>query len=137
SDEYEDELPFRTAANDPSVGQDNGDGIKSVTFQCFGPDGQEVYNHPENNPLYCAFGGGDDGEHCTRWRFSEHNNQWPNGKPAQPGAHYLIITILATRGGVARDERHFRLNLIQSEPQSLVAAISPTDATFGDELAFQ
>src|SRR5439155_18534358 len=89
------------------------------------------------NPLYCAFGGGDDGEHCTRWRFSEHNNQWPNGKPAQPGAHNLIITILATRGGVARDERHFRLNLIQSEPQSLVAAISPTDATFGDELAFQ
>jgi len=110
--EYEDELPFRTAANDPSVGQDNGDGIESVTFQFFGPDGQEVYNHTERNPRYCAFGGGDNGQPCTVWRFSEHNNQWPGGVPVRSGGAYTLkTTVKATSGQEVAQELNFTIQL--------------------------
>jgi hypothetical protein len=135
--DYDDELPFVTAVNDPGVGPDNGDGIVDVVFQFFGPDGQEVYSRTERNPQYCAFGGGDNGDDCDRWIFSEHGNRWPNDRPAQPGPHRLIVTIHDARGGVSQDTRNITLNLVQPEAQPLAAAISPADGVFGDELAFR
>jgi hypothetical protein len=111
--EFDDELPFNTTANDPAVGSNSGDGITNVTFQFFGPDGNEVYRRTENNSLYCAFGGGDNGQECNRWIFSEHNNQWPNGNPAQSGLHTIVVTINGERGGTARNERQATLNLIE------------------------
>jgi hypothetical protein len=111
--EFDDELPFNTTANDPAVGSNSGDGIANVTFQFFGPDGNEVYRRTENNSLYCAFGGGDNGQECNRWIFSEHNNQWPNGNPAQSGLHMIVVTINGVRGGTARNERQATLNLIE------------------------
>jgi hypothetical protein len=111
--EFDDELPFNTTANDPAVGSNSGDGIANVTFQFFGPDGNEVYRRTENNSLYCAFGGGDNGQECNRWIFSEHNNQWPNGNPAQSGLHTIVVTINGVRGGTARNERQATLNLIE------------------------
>jgi hypothetical protein len=110
--EFEDELPFNTTASDPAIGSNSGDGIANVTFQFFGPDGNEVYRRTENNSLYCAFGGGDNGQECNRWIFSEHNNQWPNGNPAQSGLHTIVVTIQGVRGGTARNERQATLNLI-------------------------
>jgi hypothetical protein len=109
--EFDDELPFNTTANDPSVGSNSGDGIANVTFQFFDPDGNEVYSRTENNTLYCAFGGGDDGQDCNRWIFSEHQNQWPNGNPAQSGLHRIVVTIRGIHGGTARNERQATLNL--------------------------
>ena len=109
--DFDDELPFNTTANDPAVGSNSGDGIANVTFQFFGPDGNEVYSHTENNTLYCAFGGGDNGQDCDRWIFSEHQNQWPNGKPAQSGRYMIVVTIHGVRGGTARNERQATLNL--------------------------
>jgi len=109
--EFDDELPFNTTANDPSVGSNSGDGIASVTFQFFGPDGNEIYSRTENNTLYCAFGGGNNGQDCDRWIFSEHKNQWPNGNPAQSGAHTIVVTIYGVNGGTARNERQATLNL--------------------------
>jgi hypothetical protein len=109
--EFDDELPFNTTANDPSVGSNSGDGIANVTFQFFDPDGNEVYSRTENNTLYCAFGGGDDGQDCDRWIFSEHQNQWPNGNPAQSGLHRIVVTIRGIHGGTARNERQATLNL--------------------------
>jgi hypothetical protein len=109
--EFEDELPFNTTANDPSIGGNSGDGIANVTFQFFGPDGNEVYRHTENNSLYCAFGGGDNGQDCDRWLFSEHQNQWPNGSPAQSGPHTIVVTVRGVNGGTARNERQATLNL--------------------------
>ncbi|HEX5692949.1 MAG TPA: hypothetical protein VFX76_23215, partial [Roseiflexaceae bacterium] len=132
-----DELPFVTTANDPRVGENDGDGIANVTFQFFGPDSREVYTHTENNPLYCAFGGGDDGQNCDRWRFSEHGNTWPNGKPAQSGAHTLIVTVLAQSGGVQRETRDITLALDQPEQQPLVMQIDPANDAFGDLLDIQ
>jgi len=109
--EFDDELPFNTTANDPAIGSNSGDGIANVTFQFFGPDGNEVYRHTENNTLYCAFGGGDNGQDCERWIFSEHQNQWPNGNPAQSGLHTIVVTIHGVNGGTARNGRRATLNL--------------------------
>jgi hypothetical protein len=140
---FEDELSFNTSANDPGVGSSSGDGIKSVTFQFFGADGREVFSHTENTTLYCAFGGGDDGQSCDQWRFSEHNNQWPNGKPAQSGQYRLVVTIRGSRGGTRQDERNLTLELNEaaSQPtptlQALDANSFPSGDTFGDELQFQ
>jgi hypothetical protein len=111
SGEFDDELPFSTTANDPSIGSNSGDGIDNVTFQFFDPDGNLVYTRTENNSLYCAFGGGDNGQDCDRWLFSEHQNQWPNGKPAQSGLHTIVVTIRGVNGGTARNERQATLKL--------------------------
>ena len=116
--EFDDELPFNTTANDPSVGSNSGDGIANVTFQFFGPDGNEVYSRTENNTLYCAFGGGDNGQDCERWIFSEHQNQWPNGNPAQSGLHTIVVTIHGVHGGTARNERQATLNLNEARSES-------------------
>jgi hypothetical protein len=110
--EFDDELPFNTTANDPAVGNNSGDGIKNVTFEFFDPDGNLVYSRTENNSLYCAFGGGDNGQDCDRWIFSEHQNLWPNDKPAQSGLYRIVVTIQGIRGGTARNERQATLNLI-------------------------
>ncbi len=140
---FDDELPFNTQANDPAVGPNSGDGIKDVTFQFYGPDGQLIFSHTEVSTLYCAFGGGDDGENCDRWIFSEHDNKWPNGRPAASGPHRLLVTIRGERGGTKQDQRSMTLNLssAQSEPtptlEPLVSNSFPTGDTFGDELAFQ
>ena len=140
---FEDELSFNTSANDPNVGNSSGDGIEGVTFQFFGADGREVYSHTEKTPLYCAFGGGDDGQDCDPWRFSEHNNQWPNGKPAQSGQYRLVVTIRGSRGATRQDERNLKLKLNEAESQPtptlepLVSNSFPSGDTFGDELQFQ
>jgi hypothetical protein len=141
--EFDDELPFNTTANDPAIGDNSGDGIANVTFQFFGPDEREIYSRTENNTLYCAFGGGDDGQDCDRWIFSEHQNQWPNGNPAQSGPHRLVVTIRGVRGGTATNERQATLNLIEDtlDPTPTLAPLEantiPTDSIYGDELAFQ
>jgi hypothetical protein len=143
SGEFDDELPFSTTANDPGVGPNDGDGIANVTFQFFGPDGQEVYSHTEQNPRYCAFGGGDGGQDCNHWFFSEHGNQWPNGEPAQSGPHRIVATIRGVRGGVSQGERNvsLRLNETPAEPttetQAVVVELVQSGNLFGDELAFQ
>lgn len=111
SGEFEDELPFNTTANDPSIGSNSGDGIANVTFQFFDPDGNLVYTRTENNSLYCAFGGGDNGQDCDHWLFSEHQNQWPNGKPAQSGLYTIVVTIRGVNGGTLRNERQATLDL--------------------------
>ncbi len=108
---FEDELPFQTSANDPAVGPASGDGIANVTFQFFGPDGQAVFSHVESNVVYCAFGGGDGGQPCASWAFSEHKNQWPNGKPAQSGPHRLVVTVRDVHGRITRQQRRMVLQL--------------------------
>jgi hypothetical protein len=118
SGEFDDELPFNTTANDPAIGSNSGDGIANVTFQFFGPDGNEVYRHTENNTLYCAFGGGDNGQDCDRWIFSEHQNQWPNGNLAQSGRYKIVVTIHGAHGGTARNERQATLNLNEARSES-------------------
>lgn len=131
-----DQLPFNTTANDPGVGPNNGDGIASVTFQFYGPDNKLAYEHTEKTPQYCAFGGGDNGQDCNQWIFSEHHNQWPDGSPATPGGYRLVATVRGTRGGTTVDERNITLDL-DNTATAIEATIIPADTAYGDELAFQ
>src|SRR6185436_19351246 len=110
--EFSDELVFETTANDPNVGTDNGAGIANVNFQVFDSQGNQVYERTENNPRYCAFGGGDNGQDCTVWRFSDHNNTWPSGTPVGNGGSYkLQARIKANSGQQITQELDFTINL--------------------------
>jgi hypothetical protein len=133
--DFDEGNPYNTTANDPGIGPNDGDGIASVTFQFFGPDGQEVFSHTEMNPRYCAFGGGDNGGDCDQWFFADHNNQWPNGKPARSGPHKLIVTTRGVRGGTAQNQRNLRLNL--DEQSTIEVNTFLTSESYGDQLSFQ
>jgi hypothetical protein len=133
--DFDGSFPYTTTANDPAVGPNDGDGIASVTFQFFGPDGQEVFSKTEANPRYCSFGGGDNGGDCDQWIFGEHNNQWPNGKPARSGPHKLLVTVRGARGGTARNQRNLRLNL--NEQTTIEVNTFLASQSYGDELSFQ
>ena len=108
---FRDQLPFSTTAHDPAVGAHDGAGIAAVTFEFFGPDGSAVFSHTEMEAQYCAFGGGNAGQPCDIWRFSEHGDLWPNGQPAHSGTHRLLVTIRTTSGLEAHTERTMRLDL--------------------------
>ncbi|MFN8569203.1 MAG: hypothetical protein U0Z44_17165 [Kouleothrix sp.] len=111
---YGDELAFQVLANDPAAGPNNGDGIASVTFQVYGPGGELVYERTERNALYCAFGGGDNGQDCNVWRFSEHGNQWPGGAALEDGASYRLATTTRSQSGqIATQELEFTIQLGQ------------------------
>jgi hypothetical protein len=133
--DFSEEIPYNTVANDPGVGPNDGDGIADVTFRFIGPDGQEVFRNVEQNPRYCAFGGGDDGGDCDRWIFFDHSNEWPNGKPAQNGPHKLIVTVRGERGGTAQNQRNITLNLNQ-ESTILVNTFLTRDRV-GDQNSFR
>lgn len=133
--DFDGSFPYTTTANDPAVGPNDGDGIASVTFQFFGPDGQEVFSKTETNPRYCSFGGGDNGADCPQWIFGDHNNQWPNGRPARSGPHKLLVTVRGVRGGTAQNQRNLRLNLNQQTTIELNTFL--TSQSYGDELSFQ
>ena len=135
-----DALPFVTTANDPAVGPNNGDGIESVTFQFFGPDANLVFEQTERNAQYCAFGGGDNGDDCTNWIFSEHGNRFPNGNEATPGGYTLKVTVRGTRGQVTEEERLITLDLDTTPTPTLEPLVSntfPSGTEFGDDLFFQ
>lgn len=88
------DLVFQVKARDPRKGKQDGAGIKSVDFKITDKSGQVVYTHPENNSLYCAFGGGDNGAPCTVFRFADNGFRWPGtNKPIQNGQHTLSVSV--------------------------------------------
>jgi hypothetical protein len=110
--EFGDDLFFQANANDPGVGPNDGDGIATVKFEIFGPNGDLVHTQTERNSLFCAFGGGDNGQDCNHWVFSEHNNQWPNGTPLENGGTYrLVATFTSTRGQISTQELTFTITV--------------------------
>ncbi len=90
------ELVFQAEAYDPAVGTTDGAGIASVDMQIVDPNGFQVHQRTEVNARYCAFGGGEPD--CVVWVFAEHNNQWPNGQPIQPGTYTLIASGITPDG---------------------------------------
>jgi hypothetical protein len=109
---FGDELQFQTIASDPSVGSDNGAGIATVQFRIVDSQGTLLQDNTERNPLYCAFGGGDDLQYCNIWRFSEQNNSWPNGTPVENGGYYqLQVTVLSQSGQQSYSELNFQIQL--------------------------
>jgi hypothetical protein len=71
-----------------------------------------VYEHPENTARYCAFQGGENGQPCNIWRFSEHGGQWPSGRPVENGAAYrLFVIVEADSGQQATQQLEFTIQL--------------------------
>jgi hypothetical protein len=133
--DFDGSIPYNTTANDPAVGPNDGDGIADVTFQFFESDGKEIFSRVEKNARYCSFGGGDNGGDCDQWVFADHNNQWPNGKPARSGPHKLLVTVRGVRGGTTQNQRNLWLNL--NEQTTIEINTFLTTESSGDQLSFQ
>ncbi len=92
---FRDRIVFQVEVFDSTVGQYDGAGIQDVQF--FISDGfGEVHHRTERTAGYCVFGGGEPD--CTVWRFSEHNNRWPDGAELHKGQHNAQIVITAKSG---------------------------------------
>ncbi|MDQ5850571.1 MAG: hypothetical protein M3380_00590, partial [Chloroflexota bacterium] len=91
------ELVIQVKARLRSAGPADGAGIDHVNIRITRisddpskPD-EAVHERPEQDPGYCAFGGGEPD--CTVWVFAEHGNTWPDGKPIANGRHRVNIQI--------------------------------------------
>ena len=89
-------LVFEVVAFDPQVGPTNGSGIDFVEMKILDSQGNAVYTRTENNPGYCAFGGGEPA--CNIWNFADNKFIWPDGTPMQAGAYTLHAGVYATNG---------------------------------------
>jgi hypothetical protein len=81
-------LMFQVYAHSPVNAAKDGDGIVSVDFTIFDPDGNQVYERLEKTPGFCAFGGGEPD--CTVFDFAGNNYLWPNGGGKIVSGRYTI-----------------------------------------------
>ena len=102
SDVVEDRLVFRVRAFDPTEGDDDGDGIDFVDMIILDENGDEVYRKRENDPGYCAFGGG--APNCAVYDFDDNDNSWPDGDPLDEGEHTLRARAQADDGRVTMQD---------------------------------
>jgi hypothetical protein len=122
--EVNDELVFRVRAFDPAVGTEDGDGIDFVDMIIEDGDGREVYRKRENDPGYCAFGGGVP--NCTVFDFEENDNRWPDrtnprrrGDPIRSGEEYLLRAVAYSEDGRSADVGFsVQINLTEQEELS-------------------
>jgi hypothetical protein len=101
SDEARDALVFRVRANDPRVGNRDGDGIDRVEMRVVDRNGRTVVSRRENNAGYCAFGGGEP--NCNVYVFSRNNNRWPNGDRIRRGEEYTLRATIFSDDGRRMD----------------------------------
>lgn len=66
-----------------------GAGVKDVRFTITDANGDVVHVTTEENPLYCAFGGGEP--NCNIWVFADNAYRWPSGAPVRSGPHNAVI----------------------------------------------
>lgn len=92
---FRDRIVFQVEVFDSNVGQTDGAGIDTVSFEIADSQGL-VHERTERNAGYCVFGGGEPT--CEVWRFSQHNNQWPNGSALNYGLHNLRVIIRPKSG---------------------------------------
>lgn len=92
--EFSQRLVFQVEPYDPAIGTNDGDGIQQVNFTIINQDndGEEVYTHTEENPRYCAFGGGEPD--CTLFVFQNNNFRWPGGPPLENANYRAVIEIV-------------------------------------------
>jgi hypothetical protein len=83
---FHDTIVFRLKVSDPAYGSSDGAGIRSVIMSIDSPNGT-VYNRTEEHAAYCVFGNPSDSSICDVWRFSEHQNQWPDGTAVCTGQY--------------------------------------------------
>ena len=92
--EFRDGLVFQVEPYDPAIGTDDGDGIRQVNFTIINRDNndEEVYTRTEQNPRFCAFGGGEP--NCTVFDFQQNDFRWPDGPPLENANYRAVIEIV-------------------------------------------
>ncbi|TAH51162.1 MAG: hypothetical protein EYC68_11530 [Chloroflexota bacterium] len=102
---------FATAGDiDAPCQGDDGCNIDRVVLYLYDPDGTQVQKRTEFNPSYCLFGGGDNGNPCTFWVYSEHDNRWPNGSPIIAGEYRMYAEAFSKDGRKKTIEDFIELN---------------------------
>lgn len=87
----------RMYAHDTNVGDEDGDGIKEVTFTVRNKDREVVYEHSEQTAGYCIFGGGEP--NCNPWVFEDFQYKWTaGGKPVEEGTYELRVQVTLENG---------------------------------------
>ena len=129
---------FQTIAFDPTVGQNDGDGIELVTFEVVLRGEDTVYSKREENAPFCAFG---DDASCDSYDFAAHGNTWPGGVPIAHGAYTLVVLTQADSGATKREELSFAIQLAPLVPTAtLVPPLAnsfPQNATFTTDMFLQ
>ena len=98
-----DEVRLEISANDPEVGDENGDGIEFVRFAILF-EGEIVFESVDSTPRYCAVPG--DAE-CF-YLFPEPP-EWPNGDAIQQGLHTVRAIVYALNGRTQTVEAEFEV----------------------------
>jgi hypothetical protein len=97
------QVRFEIAANDPAVGDQNGDGIEFVRFSILF-EGETVFESADSIPRYCAISGDPD---CD-YPFPDPA-EWPNGEAIQEGPHAVRATVYALNGLTQTVEAEFEI----------------------------
>jgi hypothetical protein len=90
---------LRVEVYDPDFGHQDGAGIRNVEFTITRDDGDDttLYQHTENTPGYCAFGGGEP--NCNVLVYAQTNNRWPDTNlPIVDGLHRAFMQINRQNG---------------------------------------
>lgn len=96
-------MALRVEVFDTRRGQNDGDGIQTVTFTIVDNfTGEPVYSNVEEQHPFCLFGGNDP--LCTTFVFAQNGLRWPNGEPMFNDGYTVNIDILALNG----DETQWR-----------------------------
>lgn len=114
---FQDRIVFHLQVFDPDTGnQANGAGIHTVDFFISDPNGESVHQRTEQNPLYCAFGGGDNGQPCNVWVFPEHGNTWTNGQAVVNDVCCYEVNMVVHTQDPEKDGANWRFSFIVRLP---------------------
>lgn len=114
---FQDRIVFHLQVYDPGTGsQAIGAGIQTVDFFISDPNGESVHQRTEQNPLYCAFGGGDNGQPCNVWVFAEHGNAWTNGQAVVNDVCCYEVNMAVHTQDPAKDGANWRFTFIVRLP---------------------
>jgi hypothetical protein len=75
----------------------DGSGIAEVVFMVIDPTGTLVYQHADQTPAFCIFGGGEPT--CNPWIIEDYTYKWKAGGPIAVSGDYLInVTVQGADG---------------------------------------
>jgi len=87
----DDAFLFRILVADTRFGTQDGAGIDHVEY-FVSNEFEQIYFKRENDPGYCAFGGGVP--NCATWTVQNGRNFWPGGGPeVQAGSYHVSILV--------------------------------------------
>ena len=104
----EEEVRLEIDANDPNVGNQNGNGIDFVAFTLIF-DGKAVYGNIDTAPPFCAVP--DDPEDSQCFYFFPDPPIWPDGTEIKNGVYIVRAVVNALSGVTETVESEFEVDL--------------------------